>query len=252
MLKKAGIELSRTRPDFGVVVGGDGIFSHYGRLTPFPLLFVSVRSRETTASKGYLAQVNLDGLPAALEEVSLGHYHEVQYRKLSVSINGSARGDVFTDVYLEKGADSNCLRYHIRAEGGGISRFTESAIANGVIVCTSAGSTGYYSYVDKLQDGGSFEADRFTQIKPNEIGICHIAPVYTRRDGTDRTPLRYTLPLDTKLRLTLTRDADARLFGLTKSRKGIRVTTGDFIDVKVSDGRTRVIKLSGTGRERPE
>jgi NAD+ kinase len=242
MLTRAGIGISDRRPDFGVVVGGDGIFSHYGRLTSLPLFFVSVRSRESTASKGYLAEVNLDGLPSALEEVSQGKYDEVQYKKLRVSINGSERGDVFTDVYLEKGADSNCLRYRLEAKGRGVG-FEESAIANGVIICTSAGSTGYYSYVDKLQDGGSFEADRFTRIPLDEVGVCHIAPVYTRREGTTTTPLRYTVPWGTKLRLTLTRDADGHLFGLTGSRKGIRVKVGDYIDLAPSHGRTRVLKL---------
>jgi hypothetical protein len=243
MLRKAGMVFSSKKPDFGVVVGGDGIFSHYGRIASIPLLFVSVRSRETTASKGYLAEVNLDSLPLALEKISRGQFREVQYRKLRVSINEVVRGDVFTDVYLEKGADSNCLRYHLQVTGKG-TEFTESAIANGVIVCTSPGSTGYYSYVDKLQDSGSFEAKRFTQIKSDEIGVCHIAPVFTKREGTRRTPLRYTLPWGTNLKLTLTRDADARLFGLIKSRRGIRIRVGDVIDVTPSDDRTRVLKLS--------
>ncbi|MDA4132176.1 MAG: hypothetical protein OK454_03505, partial [Thaumarchaeota archaeon] len=161
MLRNAGIGVSPKEPDFGVVVGGDGIFSHYGRLISIPLLFVSVRSRETTASKGYLADVDLDDLPQALEEIGRKNYQELQYRRLQVSINGSVKGDIFTDVYLEKGADSNCLRYHLGVKGTGIG-FTESAIANGVIICTSAGSTGYYSYVDKLRNGHSLEAGKYT------------------------------------------------------------------------------------------
>lgn len=242
MLTKVGIGFSERNPDFGVVVGGDGIFSHYGRLSPFPLLFVSVRSRETTASKGYLAQVNLDGLSSALETIGRGEFEEVRYKKLRVSINGSVSGDVFTDVYLEKGADSNCLRYHLEAKSRYVD-FKESAIANGVIICTSEGSTGYYSYVDKLQDAGSFEADRFSRISADEVGVCHIAPVYTERDGTNKTPLRYTVPWGTKLRLTLTRDADGHLFGLTRSRKGLRVRVGDRIDIAPSNDKTRVLKL---------
>jgi hypothetical protein len=242
MLRNTGIDFSSREPDFGIVVGGDGIFSHYGRLISLPLLFVSVRSRETTASKGYLADVNFDDLPQALEEISRKNYHELEYRRLQVSINGSVRGDVFTDVYLEKGADSNCLRYHLDVGGRGAG-FTESAISNGVIVCTSAGSTGYYSYVDKLKDGRNLRAERYTQIGVNEIGICHIAPVLTRRDATTETPLRYTMPWGTSLRLTLTRDADARLFGLTKSRKGIRIRVGDYIDLSPSEDKTRVVKL---------
>jgi hypothetical protein len=242
MLRDSGIGFSSKAPDFGIVVGGDGIFSHYGRLISFPLLFVRVRSREPTASKGYLADVNLDDLPRALDQISRKSCHELEYRRLQVSMNGSVRGDIFTDVYLEKGADSNCLRYHLNVKGRGIE-FTESAISNGVIVCTSAGSTGYYSYIDKLKDGKRLLAERYTQIGVEEIGVCHIAPVLTRRDATRSTPLRYTLPWGTSIRLTLTRDADARLFGLTKSRKGIRVRVGDHIDLNPSPDKTRVLKL---------
>jgi hypothetical protein len=242
MLRNAGIGVSSKEPDFGVVVGGDGIFSHYGRLISIPLLFVSVRSRETTSSKGYLADVDLDDLPQALGEIGRKNYHELQYRRLQVSINGSVKGDIFTDVYLEKGADSNCLRYHLAVKGRGIG-FTESAIANGLIVCTSAGSTGYYSYVDKLRNGRSLEAGKYTRIGTDEVGVCHIAPVLTKRDATKDTPLRYTVPWGTSIRITLTRDADARLFGITKSRKGIRIRVGDYIDLSPGEGKTRVMKL---------
>ncbi len=242
MLDKAGIGFTTKGADFGIVVGGDGIFSHYGRLISIPLLFVSVRSNESTASKGYLAEVNLHDLPRALEEIGQGNYRELEYRRLQVSINGIVKGDIFTDVYLEKGADSNCLRYRVEARGKGVD-FSESAIANGVIVCTSAGSAGYYSYVDKLQDGGSLRAGRFTQIDSNQIGVCHIAPVYTKRDKTAEMPLRYTLPWGTSLRITLTRDADARLFGLTRSRRGIRTRVNDYVDLAPSKAKTRVLKL---------
>ena len=242
MLSDTGIGYSSAHPDFGVVVGGDGIFSHYGRLISFPLLFVSVRSRETTASKGYLAEVDLDDLPKALADISRKNYHEMQYRRLKVSVNGNVRGDVFTDVYLEKGADSNCVRYHLEVRGKDFT-FTESAISNGVILCTSAGSTGYYSYVDKLKDGSALRAEKYTQIGVDEVGVCHIAPVVTRRDSTRQSPLRYTVPWGTTVRVTLTRDADARLFGLTRSRRGIRIRVGDRIELSPSHDKTRVLKL---------
>jgi hypothetical protein len=250
MIRDAGIEVTQREPDIGVVVGGDGIFSDYGRLFSIPLLFVGVRSAETTASKGYLAAVHFDRLSEALEAIKRKRYSVVEYRRLQVAINGVARGEVFTDVYLEKGADSNCLRYYldVKGEDGGVS-FTDSAIANGVIICTSAGSTGYYSYVDKLRRGDRLEPGRYTLIDRNEVGVCHIAPVLTARDeDTGYAPLRYTVPWGSSFRIRLTRDADARLFGIVRSRKGIRVRAGDHIDVSPSAKTTRVIKLgSGFG-----
>lgn len=242
MLKNAGIGYSSLSPDIGVVVGGDGIFSHYGRLAPFPLLFVSVRSADPTASKGYLAAVNLDGLPDALKSVSYGDYDVVEFPRLQVSINGRRRGEVLTDVYLEKGADSNCLRYHLETSGIE-TRFVESAISNGVIICTSAGSTGYYSYIDKVKDGNILHPESVTRIATSEVGVCHIAPILTERLGSDEPPLRYTVPWGTSFKLTLTRDADARLFGITKSRGGIRVRLGDTIEVAPGRRKTSLIRL---------
>ena len=69
MLREAGIHVTQRKPDVGVVVGGDGIFSDYGRLISIPLLFVGVRSAEPTASQGYLAEVRLDHLSEALKEI---------------------------------------------------------------------------------------------------------------------------------------------------------------------------------------
>jgi hypothetical protein len=243
MLREAGIQVTQRNPEVGVVVGGDGIFSDYGRLISIPLLFVGVRSSETTASKGYLAEVNFDRLSEALNEIKRKRYAVVEYRRLQVAINGTMRGEVFTDVYLEKGADSNCLRYHLDVRGRGLG-FTDSAIANGVIISTSAGSTGYYSYIDRLSNGNRLEPDSYTMIGKNEVGVCHIAPVLTAREGTDSPPLRYTVPWGSSFRLRLTRDADARLFGVIKSRKGIRVRVGDVIDVGPSANTTRVIRLA--------
>ena len=174
-----------------------------------------MRSAEPTASKGFLAEVQFDRLTDALKEIKGRRYAVLEYKRLGVAINGVARGEVFTDVYLEKGAESNCLRYHLDVKGEGLE-FTDSAIANGVIVSTSAGSTGYYSYIDRLGRGDRLLPESFTQIGGNEIGVCHIAPVLTARNDTDDAPLRYTVPWGASFRLRLTRDADARLFGVIR------------------------------------
>jgi NAD+ kinase len=244
ILKRAGIGVSEKEADFGVVVGGDGLFSYYGRIVTadLPLLFVAVRSRGTTSTKGYLSHVYLDELPSALDSIANRRYAVSEFKRLEVAVNGTKKGEVFTDVYLEKGADSNCLRYHVEVNTGDLA-FTDSAIANGVIVSTSAGSTGYYSYLDKLRLGQWLEPERFSVIREDQVGVCHIAPLLTTRAGGGRSPLRYTVPWGSTFRIRLTRDADARLFGITKSRTGIRIKVGDYVDVGPSTSMTRVIRL---------
>lgn len=242
MLRSAGITVSERDADIGIVVGGDGIFSYYGRVSSLPLLFVGVRPNAATSSRAYLAQTYFDRLPDALEEIKSGRFGVVEYKRLQVIINGSKRGKVFTDVYLEKGADSNTLRYHVEVATPS-STFTDSAIANGVIICTSAGSTGYFSYIDKLRLGDWLEPDHVSKIRENEVGVCHIAPIFTSRTGIPESPLRYTVPWGSTFRISLTRDADARLFGLVKSRRGIRIRAGDVVEVVPTSSTTRVIRL---------
>lgn len=244
ILEKAGIEHSALNPTFGVVLGGDGLFSYQGRQLGIPLLFVGTKSRRPTDSKARLAEVYLSGLEDALREVKAGRFTVTRHRRLAVSINGGEfRGEIFTDVSLEKGADSNCLRYTLGVRGKGF-RFTDSAVSNGVVITTAAGSTGYYSYLDKLAHKDRLEPEKFSVIGEDEVGVCHIAPTYTSRDETTDHPLRYSVPWGATFRITLLRDADAHLFGVTRSRKGIRVTTKDTVEVAPSKDTTNVIRLA--------
>jgi hypothetical protein len=243
ILEKSGIGHSTVNPAFGVVVGGDGLFSYQGRQLGIPLLFVGTKSRRPTDSKARLAEVYLTGLEAALREVKAGRYTVERHRRLEVSINGGEfRGEIFTDVSLEKGADSNCIRYTVNVHGRGLE-FTDAAVSNGIVITTAAGSTGYFSYLDKLAHGDKLEPEKFTVIGQAEVGVCHIAPTYTSRDGTVKHPLRYTVPWGAAFKISLMRDADAHLFGVTRSRKGLRITTKDTVEVGPSKNTTNVIRL---------
>jgi len=249
ILKKSGIEHSAVDPAFGVVVGGDGLFSYQGRQLGIPLLFVGTKSRRPTDSKARLAEVYLTGLEAALREVKAGRYTVIKHKRLEVSISGGEfRGDIFTDVSLEKGADSNCIRYTVNVRGKGVD-FTDAAVSNGIVITTAAGSTGYYSYLDKLDEGDRLEPEKFTVIGQDEVGVCHIAPTYTSRDDASLHPLRYTVPWGSSFKISLMRDADARLFGVTRSRRGLRITTKETVEVGPSKNTTNVIRL--TSHHRP-
>jgi NAD+ kinase len=251
LFEAAGIAVTESRPDLAIVVGGDGVFSYYGRIKSIPLLFVGVRSRAATGSKAYLAETYLEGLEDALREIREGRFGVTEYRRLEVLIDGRKLGEIFTDVSLEKGADSNALRYRLTAKGREFS-FTEFVIANGVAVCTRAGSTGYYSYLDKVRLGDWLEPARSTVIPEDEIGVCHIVPTYSSREDTSVHPLRYTLPWGSQVRIQLMREGDARLFGLTKSRAGIRISAEDVITIRPSPNTTRIIRLTGSSASNRE
>jgi len=241
LIEDAGMKVTEGAADFGVVVGGDGRFSRYGRTEDIPLLFVGMRSKGAAGSKAQLARIEYDHLPRALKRIGSGEYSIDEYGRLAVLLDGRSIGEVFTDVYLQRGSDSTCIRYRVRVDGQG-EDFEEAAIGDGVVISTSAGSTGYYSYPDRIR-GDYIDPGGFASIEKDEMGICHITPTYTERTGTDLHPLRYTVPWGSRVTLSLFREADARIYGTTDKRAGVRVSMGDEILVRPGRKKTKVISL---------
>lgn len=239
VIEKAGMTVGDRKADIGVVVGGDGIFSMFGRSEEIPLLFVGVRSRGATGSKAYMAAAYFNELQSALEAVAGGRYTVEEHGRLEVLKNGKHLGEVFTDVYLQRGAESNCIRYRLKVTSKD-TVIEEAAIGDGVVVTTSAGSTGYYSYPDRV-DVKEMRIDAYSTVGRDEIGICHITPTYTERSGTGGHPFRYTVPWDSKVELWISRPADARLYGATAGRKGVKIGMRDRITVVPSRDTTKII-----------
>jgi hypothetical protein len=242
VVEKAGLQVVTARADLGIVVGGDGIFSMYGRTESVPLLFVGVRSRAGTGSKAYLAAAYFDELREVLREIVAGRFAVKEHKRLKVLKNGMFVGDVFTDVYLQRGAESNCIRYRLKVEAKEL-RIDESAIGDGVVVSTPAGATGYYSYPDKIR-GDLFDVAGHAVIADDRIGICHVVPTFTERLGTTDRPLRYTVPWGGRIELSITRPGDARLYGVRPGRGGVRVRVGERVTILPSQDSTRVILLA--------
>jgi len=239
VIQRAGIEVGETDPDFGIVVGGDGRFSWYGRTEEIPLLFVGVRAKGATGSKAHLAQTTFDKLPESLERIRAGEFTVARHKRLGVLKNGVDIGEIFTDVYLQRGSEAGCIRYKVRVTGPGI-RIDEAAIADGVVVSTPAGATGYFSYPSRIR-GDWLDPTAFAKIGRGKVGVCHITPTFTEREGSDKHPLRYVLPWGSRIELSLFRNADARLYGTTVSSSGIEVALGDLIAVVPGKRTTNVM-----------
>ncbi|MDA4124347.1 MAG: hypothetical protein OK438_02675 [Thaumarchaeota archaeon] len=241
VIKDAGLEMTTGRADLGVVVGGDGVFGEYGRTETVPLLFVGVRSNKVTGSKAFLAAAYYDELPEVLERVKTGSFKVSEQKRLEVFKNQKSLGEVFTDVYVQRGAESNCLRYKVRTKGEGAST-EEAVIGDGVVVTTAAGSTGYYSYPERIS-GGGFRASAFSKFRIDQLGICHINPTYIERSGSMEPPFRYTVPWGSQVEISLFRDADARVYGVQSGRDGVRVSKNDRVTVVPGEHSTRVISF---------
>ena len=245
-LQSAGLLYSPSAPGVAIIVGGDGTFGYYGRILTVPMLFVGVKESDILGSRARLAETMYDCLDKALHDIDTGKYWIIKKRMLSVNF-GDQNSDVLTDVYLERGEYAGCIRYTIEVNKGS-SSFKEYSIGNGVIVSTSYGSGGYFSYPNRLKEKELGLNSNFMRFSDNSLGICHIIPTYLireKRNGNRRltSKIRYTVPIDCQIQIKLVRDSNVRLYGTTDDSKGKQVTLNDNIKISVSKRIARIIKL---------
>ncbi|MFL6503249.1 MAG: hypothetical protein ACJ70W_06895 [Nitrososphaera sp.] len=167
-------------------------------------------------------------------------------RNISVSFGGQD-SDVLTDVYLERGEFAGCIRYAIHASNGR-SSFNEYAIGNGVIVSTSYGSGGYFSYPDILKSKEWHQNRAVGRFSDYRMGICHIIPTYLAREKNNNkrsltNKIQYTVPIDCQIQIRLVRDAAVRLYGTTGDSKGKKIHLDDIISISSSKHIAKIIKL---------
>lgn len=244
-IQSTGLQYAPKEPDIAIVVGGDGTFGYYGRILTVPMLFVGVKESDILGSRARLAETMYNSLDKALHNINAGKYWVVEKRMLSVKFGGQD-SDVLTDVYIERGEFAGCIRYAMQVSNGR-SSFNEYAIGNGVIVSTSFGSAGYFSYPNRLNSKKWDQGPSIARFSDNRMGICHIIPTYLIRERKGRrqvtNKIQYTVPLDYQIQIKLVRDADVRLYGTTQESKGKEVLFGDIISISTSKHIAKIIKL---------
>ena len=255
ILKSLDLQISDTDPDIELVIGGDGTFSYYGKKLSIPMLFIGVPTDEILGSKGRLAEISLQNLTRTLRSIVKGNYVVTEKRMLDVRYGTLPVISVLTDVYLERGLFSGCIRYSISVTNKRTSKidrvyskpiFTDFIIGNGVIISTSFGSSGYYSYLDRIREPKKKPMELFDD---NKLGICHILPNFAVRRLKDKVkykeiiPIRYTVPASSTIEMTVIREANIRLYGTTIHPKGIKITNNKPITVTSSKKTAKIIHL---------
>lgn len=251
IFKGIGINPSSNDPDIGIIIGGDGTFGYFGRKLDIPMLFVGVKDPNPVGSKASLAELFFDELCYVIRKLEEGNYFVENKTLISVDYCGRCE-DVFTDVYLERGNFGGCLRYlvSLNAKKGKQNefRFTDYAIGNGVIVCTATGSSGYYSYPQRITSKATptYKA----QFSNNKLGICHITPYTLLRVSKGyafskykKPKVQFTIPLQTEITLNLLRPSNALLYGVSHDSRGVKICEDDTISIKPSPRIAKVIKI---------
>jgi NAD+ kinase len=129
-----GYEVDRDKPDFVISYGGDGTllrseFAYQG----VPKLFIK------NTKIGKLAQ-NKDN-QFVISEFVKGNYLIKEYNKIECNINNSVMILGSMEITLHNKDPRSAVRYNVYIDGEGLHH---ELIGDGVIVCNTLGSTGYY------------------------------------------------------------------------------------------------------------
>jgi len=134
-------ELIPQQVDLIIVFGGDGTLlsvARFDQIEMVPVLAVNL------GSLGFLTEIGADEIPAVLDKVLESDYSLDKRMMLEATLikKGDARGQTFqalNDVVVNKGALARMMDLDTYVNDLYLNRFK----ADGLIICTPTGSTGY-------------------------------------------------------------------------------------------------------------
>ncbi|HEY0739836.1 MAG TPA: NAD kinase [Chryseosolibacter sp.] len=190
-------ELSKKKIDLFLSVGGDGTLletiSHIGKLE-LPVLGIN------TGRLGFLATTSKTDIDAALQQVLKGQYNLDKRAVLRLETNGDVFGKLnfaLNDFTIVKKDTSSMITIHTTIDG----EFLNSYWADGIIVATPTGSTGY-----SLSCGGPLIFPRsgnfvITPVSPHTLTVRPIivsdsSEITFRIEGRSK---RFLVSLDSRM-----------------------------------------------------
>lgn len=130
------VPLKDLKTDFIITIGGDGTILRTCLSLPKPeppILAVNMGVR------GFLAEVDPKDACSAVDKILKGEYRVEKCMKLSASTNGESTPDALNDVVISGGEPSKIVYLQIYKNNLPVLQLE----ADGVIVATQTGSTGY-------------------------------------------------------------------------------------------------------------
>ena len=197
--KQRFIPLTEMKTDFIITIGGDGTILRAALNIPkpdTPLLTINMGVR------GFLTEVEPQDAHAAIERTLKGDYKIEKSTKMAVTAGKEALPDALNDVVISTGEPSKILYSEICKNGKPILKCQ----ADGLIISTQTGSTGY-----SLSAGGPVidsEVDAFV-LTP----ICSLTVFHSLMLPTDSTvtfnvvrPEKMLVLIDGNYRKTISTD----------------------------------------------
>ena len=216
-------DLVRARPDFVIVLGGDGTLLSTARQVAragIPILGVNL------GSLGFLTEVKQEEIERALEDVDAGRC-EITPRTMihcQVKREGKcvASYDALNEVVMNQSAVARITDFELRVNGNFVSNYK----ADGLIIATPTGSTAY-----SLAAGGPI-------LSPDVPGFV-VTPVASH--ALTNRPLVVHETAIIEARLIVTRE---RAYLTVDGQEGIPLGETDVVECSKSDCEVKLFKLT--------
>jgi NAD+ kinase len=207
--------------DIILVFGGDGTFLGVARLAcehGTPILGINL------GGLGFLTEITVDEIYPMMERILSGDYEIEDRQMLRTTVRrgktGARHYEVLNDVVINKEAVARIIDLEIYIEGSHVTTYK----ADGIILSTPTGSTAY-----SLSAGGPI-------VHP-ALPVTIITPICPHT-LTNR-PLVVSNEMKVEIKIT-TQEPDTYL--TLDGQIGIRLKTGDVIEVRKSDTVVKLIK----------
>lgn len=210
-----------------LVLGGDGTLIQAARDTVdrnIPLLGINL------GTLGYLAEIEKSGVTDALDSLILDNYIIEPRMMLEGTVyreGGETVSDIaLNDIVINREGALRILDYEIFVNGEPLNRYS----ADGVIVSTPTGSTGY-----SLSAGGPIVSPKASMIVVTPICPHTLAARSIVLSGSDEVTLR----------LGSGRRADReKAFVTFDGEVSVPIATGDYVEVRKSSRTANILKIS--------
>jgi NAD+ kinase len=217
-------DLVRQRPDFVIVLGGDGTLLSTARNVAeagIPILGINL------GSLGFLTEIRQDEIAQALADVDAGRCETSQRSMLHCEVwrrkERIAHYEALNDIVMNQSAVARITEFDVRVNGAFVSNYK----ADGLIVATPTGSTAY-----SLAAGGPI-------LSPDVAGFV-ITPVASH--SLTNRPLVIQDTATIEVRMVLSRE---RGFLTVDGQEGVPLEEDDVVRCSKSMFKVKLFRLSG-------
>jgi len=211
ILLKQGFVVSRIKPDFIICYGGDGSTLFCERRYPgIPKLVVK------TSAISHKYEIKEEKLPEALKKIKEKKYKVIEESKVEAIYRGKKLIGL-NEVQVHHKLPTKAIRFSITVD----SKKIDKIVADGVVVATPFGSTGYYKSITgkKFKKGLGIAFNNVHNMKLKKINVSGEFPI--------------KIKIEKNLAI-LASDNNPKMFNLKP---------GDEVTIKLSDKKARFIQV---------